>query len=101
MSLVKRWAIKKMMRSSGINNEQVNAVNFSDLSAKFTYTAKEGDTLTVKVKRKNTAGTLETVTLSAPATKISKTDEHLLEFENPDAEQLKIRNAWLNMPCKK
>jgi predicted metalloprotease with PDZ domain len=83
-----------------INNEQVNAVNFQDLSAKFTNTAKEGDTLTVKVKRKNTGGEMETVSLSAPAIKISKTDEHLLEFENPDAEQLKIRNAWLNLPCK-
>ena len=97
----KKMGYQKDDEIISINNEQVNAVNFSDLSAKFTNTAKEGDTLTVKVKRKNAAGTLETVTLSAPATKISKTEEHLLEFENPDAEQLKIRNAWLNMPCKK
>ncbi len=97
----KKMGYQKDDEIISINNEQVNAVNFSDLATKFTNTAKEGDTLTVKVKRKNTAGALETVTLSAPAIKISKTDEHLLEFENPDAEQLKVRNAWLNLPCKK
>jgi predicted metalloprotease with PDZ domain len=97
----KKMGYQKNDEIISINNEQTNAVNFSDVSKKFTATAKEGDTLTVKVKRKNTGGELETVTLSAPATKISKTDEHLLEFETPDEEQLKIRNAWFNTPCSK
>lgn len=97
----KKMGYQKDDEVISINNEDVNAVNFSDVSKKFTTTAKEGDTLTVIVKRKKATGVLETVTLSAPAIKIRKTDEHLLEFENPDAEQLKIRNAWLNMPCKK
>lgn len=97
----KKMGYQKADEIISINNEQTNAVNFSDVSKKFTATAKEGDTLTVKVKRKNAGGELETVTLSAPATKISKTDEHLLEFETPDEEQLKTRNAWLNAPCTK
>jgi predicted metalloprotease with PDZ domain len=97
----KKMGYQKNDEIISINNEQVNAVNFQDIAGKFTATAKEGDTLTVKVKRKNAAGELETVILSAPATKISKTDEHMLEFETPDEEQLKIRNAWLNSPCKK
>ena len=97
----KKMGYQKDDEIISINNEQANAGNFSDLSTKFTATAKEGDTLIVKLKRKNAVGEMETVTLSAPATKISKTDEHLLEFENPDAAQLKILNAWLNLPCKK
>ena len=97
----KKMGYQKDDEIISINNEQVNAVNFSDLSGKFNNTAKEGDTLAVKVKRKNAAGELETITLSAPATKINKVEEHLLEFENTDAEQLKIRSAWLNLPCKK
>ncbi|HMO62250.1 MAG TPA: peptidase M61 [Ferruginibacter sp.] len=78
-----------------INNETVTAANFSQVATKFTDTAKEGDILTVKVKRKD-----ETVTLSAPAVRIPKIDEHILEFEKqPTAEQLTVRQAWLNTPC--
>jgi predicted metalloprotease with PDZ domain len=80
-----------------INNEMVNAANFSQVATRFTETAKEGDILTVKVKRKE-----EMVTLSAPAIRIPKVDEHVLEFEKqPTAEQLAIRQAWLNQPCSK
>jgi hypothetical protein len=52
----------------------------------------------IKVKRKNASGQLETITLTAPAEKIEKSKKNVLKFmSNPTAEQLKIRNAWLNL----
>jgi predicted metalloprotease with PDZ domain len=96
----KKMGYQKDDEIISINNEQVNAINFADVSGKFTASAKEGDTLIVTVKRKNTGGQMETVVLSAPVIKVGKTEEHVLEFENPDAAQLKIRDAWLNTPCK-
>jgi predicted metalloprotease with PDZ domain len=80
-----------------INDEPVNAVNFSNVADRFTQNAKEGDMLNIKVKRGN-----EEVLLSAPAEKVTKTEEHLLEFD-PAAtgQQLKVRDAWLNIHCTK
>lgn len=98
----KRMGYKKGDEIVSFNGEDVNAVNFGTAAKKFTSTAKEGDTLTVKVKRKNDAGQEEEVTLSAPAVKVAKTEENLLEFdEAASADQLKVRNAWLNQPCSK
>ena len=97
----KRMGYQKDDEIISINDQQVNAVNFTDVAGKYNTAAKEGDTLNVKVNRKNADGITETVTLSAPATKIKLTEEHILEFETPNEEQLKIRNAWLNSPCKK
>ncbi len=80
-----------------INEEQVTPVNFADVAARFTDNTKEGDTVTIKIKR----GT-EDLMLSAPAEKIAKTEEHVLEFDKAAAvEQIKIRNAWLNATCAK
>lgn len=80
-----------------INGEPVTAVNFSNTAGKFTQNAKEGDILNIKVKRGN-----EEVLLSAPAEKITKTEEHVLEFDTAATEQqLKIRDAWLNKHCTK
>lgn len=84
-----------------LNGEPVHAADFAQQASTFLSTLKEGDTITVEVKRKNTSGSIETITISAPAMKVKKTEEHVLEFD-PDATpgQLKIRNAWLNL-CKK
>ncbi len=98
----KRMGYKKGDEIISFNGEEVNAVNFSNTAKKFTSTAKEGDTLTVKVKRKNDAGQEEMVTLAAPVAKVAKTEENLLELdEAATADQLKVRNAWLNQPCSK
>lgn len=98
----KRMGYKKGDEIISFNGEDVNAVNFGTAAKKFTSTAKEGDTLTIKVKRKNDAGQEEMVTLSAPVVKVAKTEENLLEFdEAASADELKVRNAWLNQPCSK
>lgn len=84
-----------------VNGETVNPSNIAQIVSKFSSTAKDGDTVTVIVKRKSAAGSIDTVTLSAPAAKVKKTEEHVLEFDpNATPEQLKIRNAWLNS-CKR
>jgi predicted metalloprotease with PDZ domain len=80
-----------------LNGEEINAVNFSTVKARFVDNAKEGDTLFVKLKRKN-----EELTLSAPAVKTTRTEEYILELDNTaTADKLKIRNAWLNINCSK
>ncbi len=84
-----------------LDKVEVNAGNFQQVVNNLYSTAKEGDIFTVEVRRKNSSGEKEVLALSAPAVKIKKTEEHVLEFETPDASQLKIRNAWLNNPCNK
>lgn len=98
----KKMGYKKGDVVTSLNGEAVNGVNFSETIEKFIKTAKEGDMVTVVVQRKNTDGKEETVTLSAPAQKLTKTEEHVLEFDSAATkEQLKIRDAWLNRQCSK
>lgn len=98
----KKMGFKKGDVYVSLNGEAISATNFMEAAEKFTKTAKEGDIVTVVVKRKNAEGKEEDVTLSAPAQKIMKTEEHLLELdETATKEQLKVRNAWLNTTCTK
>ncbi len=80
----------------GVNGTAVTAENFSGIAGQFVANAREGDTLSVKVKRNNAE-----LTLSAPAVKVTTTKEYVLELnENAGEEQVKIRNAWLKITCK-
>jgi predicted metalloprotease with PDZ domain len=80
-----------------LNGEEINAVNFSSVKKGFTDKAKEGDKLTVKVNRKG-----EEITLAAPVIKTTRIEEYVLEPDSAaTAEQLKLRNAWLNITCSK
>jgi predicted metalloprotease with PDZ domain len=98
----KKMGYQKNDQLVSINSEAVTAENFSALATKFTSTAKDGDLLNVIVKRKNAAGEVETVTLSAPAVQVAKIDEHLLELDAAATPaQLKVRQGWLNGPCTK
>jgi predicted metalloprotease with PDZ domain len=98
----KKMGFKKGDIYVSLNGEAISAINFMEAAEKFTKSAKEGDMVTVVVKRKNAEGKEEDVTLSAPAQKITKTEEHLLEFDAAATkEQLTVRNAWLNTTCTK
>ncbi len=56
----------------------------------------EGKTLSFTVLRKNDAGDLKEVTLSAPIEKIEIKQAHLLSFdETTDPEKLLVRKSWL------
>jgi len=81
-----------------MNGKPVTSENISALMKEFYDSAKEGDKLTIIVNRKSKEGKTEAVTLTAPATKIDKTREHLLRMNaNATADQIKLRNAWLNI----
>lgn len=84
-----------------LNGESIDASTSQSLVNKFYGSAKEGDPVKVEVLRKDDKGGLQTVILSAPAMKVKKTEEHVLEFDSTTAEQLRVRNAWLNTPCNK
>jgi predicted metalloprotease with PDZ domain len=81
-----------------LNGEAISAGNANTIIQKFFATVKEGDKVSVVVLRKISGGKMEAVTLSAPAAKIELTRMHQLKFDDhATPEQLKLRNAWLNI----
>ncbi|WP_158638312.1 M61 family metallopeptidase [Panacibacter ginsenosidivorans] len=81
-----------------INDSPITAGNFEEKLDQLYANLKEGDAIHIKIKRRNATGQIEMVDLSAPATKIDKQRLNILRLNNnPTAEQLKIRNAWLNI----
>lgn len=84
-----------------LNGKALTSDNYLQTVDAFLATAKEGDLITMVVKRKDTDGSIKTVTLSAPAMNTTKTEEHKLSFGTATPEQLALRNVWLNIPCGK
>jgi len=83
-----------------INGTTITTDNIQQVIQQFNTTTKEGDKIEVVVKRKNAANEFVAVVLSAPAMKIERTQLHVLRMnKNATAEQIKIRNAWLNIAC--
>lgn len=79
-----------------INKVPISAKNFTDVLTNIKNTLAEGDVLTVVVLRKNEKGEKETITLSAPAEKITTVKNHVIEFmPQLSAKQGMVRNAWL------
>jgi predicted metalloprotease with PDZ domain len=57
---------------------------------------KEGEPFVVRVGRKNASGRIDTLTLSAPAEKVTQVELNRLTFQpNATPAQLRTRNAWL------
>jgi predicted metalloprotease with PDZ domain len=84
-----------------LNGTAVNVNNIQQLTQQFYSTVREGDKVEVTVKRKNGNGRAETVTLSASARKIERTQSHVLRMDkNATTEQIKLRNDWLNTACR-
>ena len=80
-----------------LNGEALNLGNASMLIQNFYTKLKEGDKVTVVVRRKTPQGQMELVTLSAAAMKVEKIKLHLLKFDgHATPEQLALRKAWLN-----
>ena len=83
-----------------INGTVISAGNIQTYIQELNTTVKEGDKVDVVVKRKNANGETGNVTLSAPAIKIERIQAHVLRFDkNAPADQLKLRNTWLNTSC--
>jgi predicted metalloprotease with PDZ domain len=56
----------------------------------------DGENITYTVLRKNEAGELKEVTLTAPAEKVENVQKHILTFDtDADAEKLALRKFWL------
>lgn len=79
-----------------INGEAMEMMKIQSIMSEFGTKTKEGDVVTVEVARKNAEGKEEIVKLSAPAILVEAKQKNVLKLaENPTAEQLKLRNAWL------
>ncbi len=84
-----------------INGKTITLDNAQQLLQEYVSQTKEGDKVEVKVKRKNAAGEISEMTLTAPAVKVEKEQFHVLKMNgNATPEQLKIRNAWLHANCR-
>ena len=80
-----------------LNGETINVNNANLLVRKFYNTIKEGEMVTVVIRRRKADGQMELMTLSSPAMKVEKTKLHQLKFDqHPTAEQLNLRKVWLN-----
>lgn len=94
---------KKMGYQNGdelvsLNNIALNLNSIGEVIREFYATAKENDKVAVAVKRKNAAGEIETIVLTASAMKINKQRSHTLKLNNnATSGQIKLRNAWLNV----
>ncbi|GGD42570.1 peptidase M61 [Emticicia aquatilis] len=79
-----------------VNGEAMEMMKIQSIMTEFGSKTKEGEIVTVEVARKNADGKEEIVKLSAPAILVEAKQKNVLKLaENPTAEQLKLRNAWL------
>jgi predicted metalloprotease with PDZ domain len=91
---------KKMGYQAGdefvsVNGSPFDLKNAQQIMEDFKSTVKAGDKVEVVIVRKNESGEKKQITLSAPAQILN---QYALEFNaTPNAEQLKLRNAWLGI----
>ncbi|GAB2611068.1 peptidase M61 [Emticicia sediminis] len=79
-----------------INGKAMDMMSVQSVMNEYSANTKEGEMVTVEVARKNAEGKEEIVKLSAPAILVEAKQRNVLKLaENPTAEQLKLRNAWL------
>lgn len=79
-----------------INGKAMDMMSIQTIMNEYSANTKEGEIVTVEVARKNAEGKEEIVKLSAPAILVEAKQKNVLRLvENPTAEQLKLRNAWL------
>ena len=94
----KKMGYKEGDELVSLNSEAMTPANTDIALQKFYSSTKEGDKVMVVVRRKNAAGNIETITLSAPAMLVDKPKLHQLRFDpNASEGQLKLRNVWLNI----
>lgn len=78
------------------NEKPFSLATAQDVMTEFKATAKEGDKVTVVVKREKRNGKVKEKKLKAKAMLIDSTQKHALEFmEEPTEAQMQIRKAWL------
>ena len=81
------------------NGQELTMQALNNVLGNYEQTAKEGDELTVVVKRPQEDGTYQDITLKTTLSKVKIMQKHIFKaMENPTPEQLKMRAAWLNQP---
>jgi predicted metalloprotease with PDZ domain len=75
-----------------INGTPISVENAQQVIDQYKANSKKGDKIEIKVKRKNSAGTAEDLTLTGNVVTIPVTA--LEPVPDPTPEQLKVRNAW-------
>lgn len=79
---------------TGLNGEAMVLANANALIQKFYTTAREGEQVSVEIKRNGSP-----VTLTATAHKVTRIKRHQLKIdEAATAGQIKLRKKWLNLP---
>jgi hypothetical protein len=82
-----------------INGMPLTMQNVGEVVANVKKVMKEGDQLTVMVGRKNDSNTIDTLTLSAPISKVIEVELNKLELmPNPTPQQQLVQKAWLTAP---
>ncbi|SMC62399.1 M61 family metallopeptidase [Pedobacter nyackensis] len=87
-----------------INNIDVNTDNYMEVIETVKRKIKQGDTLTVVVKRKNDSGEMKEVKLSAPVSSLREIEEErykmlLMEENELTPSQHLVRDSWLKSNC--
>jgi hypothetical protein len=79
-----------------INEKELTAQNANDLINDLYASAKTGDSLLIKVMRKNSTGNDTPVELKGTMMKFPVIKYNVLTFsDTPSQDQLMLRNAWL------
>jgi len=79
-----------------LNGVEITTTNLQSVKKEMGDKIKEGDPMEFKIGRKNTAGTMDTVTLKADYMPMPVAVPGKLELiPDPTPEQLAVRNAWL------
>ncbi|WP_029278343.1 hypothetical protein [Pedobacter borealis] len=83
-----------------INEVAITSANYSEEIDKIKRKIKEGDALTVVVRRKNDAGEIQEIKLSAPVSSLKETVESYYKMELINESELTslqrtVQNAWL------
>lgn len=78
------------------NGVEVNSENFVSVLDEFRENTSEGEKVKIKVARKQEGGGYKEKTLKGKALTVERTYYNYLKIvDNPTAEQIKVRNAWL------
>jgi PDZ domain-containing secreted protein len=78
------------------NSKKLTIENLQQVIVDYIRNGKAGDQVTILVARKDDKGLEKEVKLSAKAIETEKRQRHVLRpVENPSAEQLALRKAWL------
>ena len=78
------------------NAMSVNAQNLDEVINQIKTGMKEGDSFTVKIGRRNTSNTIDTLTLSTPVIKVTTVAINKLNIlSNTTAQQQLVQKAWL------